>query len=447
MSTRRDIDKAIANLIKWAARPEWSEFQATLFEAHIAPVCEKFRIGSDAFAAELSDYNHMLYGVMFEDFATRRLPDGRNLIDDYLQRRAWREAPAGRRYLQQLRDSVLSLYEIVDVSPGRHCDVRDLVRGGEIVRVYEKAGTETLAKWERLAARVLPGDGKQTFSGGMLPFPNEIAQPLLKMLEKARKSAAQEMKKILKKKNLDMPAPGISDNDVLEIAAPAFTQLWAAHALQRLRSPLPAIINRDGECFQWAETRFPFDAKDRDAIVQRLDATDALESDDESTTWQWLTLHRGDTTDNSSRNLLGSIKLDKDRLTLTTNSAERAESGRTMIAQLLDGLVRAPLTSLQTAEQLLARRKETPAVASAEPGDPDLERIRRQYLDEHYRRSLDEPISMLNNKSPRALAKSKSGRERVIEWLKYLESQEQRAAAAEKRVPYNFDWIWRELKL
>lgn len=52
----------------------------------------------------------------------------------------------GRRYLQQLRDLLLSLYEVVEVSPDHHCDLLDLVRGGETFRVHEHMGAQNLVK-------------------------------------------------------------------------------------------------------------------------------------------------------------------------------------------------------------------------------------------------------------------------------------------------------------
>lgn len=442
MSARNDTDKAIANLLKWAARPEWSGVQAEVVGAHIGPVCDKFGIGADALAVEIADYNGMLYGIMFEDFASRRFPDGRNLIDDYLQRRAWREGPAGRRYLQQLRDSVLSLYEVVDVAPGRHCDLRDLVRGGDTLRVHEKAGTQNLAKWDRIAARVLAGEGKRMFSGGILPFGHEIAQALLKMLNTVRKKSKKELVAALG------ASAGVEavDRELLEVSCPAFTQLWLADTLQRLRAPLPDIVNRDGERLQFTETRFAFDEMNRAVIAQRLDAADAWARDAEAPVWHWLT--PADTGTAGSA-LLGSLELARDRLTLTTNSMERAESGKALLARLLGELVGPPLTAVQTVEQLLAERGTTPGRggdAADAPESAELQRITRRHLDDHYRRALDEPIPMLNNKTPRACAKSKSGRERVIEWLKYLENQERHRAAGD-RPPYDFGWIWDELKL
>jgi hypothetical protein len=158
MGKHSATDKAIRNIMNWAARPEWSDEQTIVFDTHLNPLCDRIGISQEELGDELAEngYSGMLFGIMFEDFLSRRLaPDDRNIVDDYLKRRGWRETVPGRRYLQQLRDSVLSLYEVVEVSPGRHCDLRDLVRDGETIRVHEHMGTQNLVKWDQLAARVL----------------------------------------------------------------------------------------------------------------------------------------------------------------------------------------------------------------------------------------------------------------------------------------------------
>ena len=41
----------------------------------------------------------------------------------------------------------------------------------------------------------------------------------------------------------------------------------------------------------------------------------------------------------------------------------------------------------------------------------------------------------------------KRGRAQVINWLKKLENSEARRAASEGQEPYNFQWMWREMKI
>jgi hypothetical protein len=68
-------------------------------------------------------------------------------------------------------------------------------------------------------------------------------------------------------------------------------------------------------------------------------------------------------------------------------------------------------------------------------------------MDTHYLKCLDDKIPVLNDKTPRECAKTKSGRKKVIEWLKYLENQELKRANKAHIEPYDFTWMWRELGL
>ena len=56
------------------------------------------------------------------------LPDGRNIADDYLRRRGWKEGVSTREYIAGLRRSVISLYEVSGLVPGESMLLRDLVR-------------------------------------------------------------------------------------------------------------------------------------------------------------------------------------------------------------------------------------------------------------------------------------------------------------------------------
>jgi len=117
MATRSDTDKAIRNIMKWADRPEWLDEMDSVVDSHLSPLCDRLGVSREEIAEELAGhgYEGMLFGIMFEDFLSRSLPpDDRNIVDDYLKRRGWRETVPGRSYLQKLRDSVLSLYEVVE---------------------------------------------------------------------------------------------------------------------------------------------------------------------------------------------------------------------------------------------------------------------------------------------------------------------------------------------
>jgi hypothetical protein len=88
-----------------------------------------------------------------------------NVIDDYLDQRGWKESIQARDYLRALRGSVMSLYEVVEVKPGRGLVLRDLVRVGEPVEVDDQLGSQSAAIWDRIAARVLSIGGWHYLSG------------------------------------------------------------------------------------------------------------------------------------------------------------------------------------------------------------------------------------------------------------------------------------------
>ena len=457
MGKRSKTDKTIRNIMNWAEQPEWLEEQATVFDAHLAPVCDRIDISQEDLALELEEhgYGGMLFGVVFEDFISRRLPDDKNIIDDYLKRRGWHESVPGRRYLQQLRDSVLSLYEVVEVSPGHHCDLRDLVRDGKTFRVHERMGTQNLVKWDRLAARVLDVNGKHIFSGGILPFPREAAQSLLRVLTEARKQFNSELSRAAGKKAAAKLLSSESlDELFLRDAAPAFTSIWLTHTLERLHAPPPELVNRDSEALLFTETRFPFLAEQLEEITQRLDTAPEWEQDNpDEHTWIWLPQPDAiDTFQNGQRPISGTLELKSGVLTLTTNSMQRAEHGQAVLETLLHGLVGPALSKLQTPEQLMAENKSHQQSDGdrelTDTIDPEIAaEVIHNMLDQHYRQCLDEPIPMLGDKTPRQCAKSKTGREQVVEWLKYLENNELRRAAGQGQTPYDSNWMWEALKL
>jgi hypothetical protein len=148
--------------------------------------------------------------------------------------------------------------------------------------------------------------------------------------------------------------------------------------------------------------------------------------------------------------VLGSVRLEGNTLVLSANSVERAEQGREMLREALGARVGTPLTSMQAAEQVLAEQRV--AGGNDPPEEPPLppeevEAIMRETLDQHYRAILSQPVSMLDGKSPRQAARSKAGRQKAAEWLKYLENQTAHRAVSGAVPAYDFGWMWEELKI
>lgn len=145
--------------------------------------------------------------------------------------------------------------------------------------------------------------------------------------------------------------------------------------------------------------------------------------------------------------VLGSVELKGKTLLVTVNSAERAAKVQTLIGAAAGDLLRAPLTTIRTVEQVRAdKRREGPSEAADEIPPEIAHQFMWDHLDDHYRETLDAPIPALGGKSPRQAVRTAAGREKVIGWLKMLENRS--AEHGEGPIAeYDFGWMWGELGL
>ena len=63
----------------------------------------------------------------------------------------------------------MSLYEVSDIQPGQSFLARDLLRGGEPIRVSEHTATKTIKPWDRLAMRIVEVRGKTSSAAACCP--------------------------------------------------------------------------------------------------------------------------------------------------------------------------------------------------------------------------------------------------------------------------------------
>ena len=100
------IDRATENLVKWSTRGEWEALQHEVYAEHFEPVTEGIDL-SDDFLDEWPDESiGVLRVFILEDFFTTLFGEQgeRNVIDDYLRRRGWRESVPARCYLEAYID-------------------------------------------------------------------------------------------------------------------------------------------------------------------------------------------------------------------------------------------------------------------------------------------------------------------------------------------------------
>ncbi|ABE37303.1 hypothetical protein RPD_0063 [Rhodopseudomonas palustris BisB5] len=143
--------------------------------------------------------------------------------------------------------------------------------------------------------------------------------------------------------------------------------------------------------------------------------------------------------------VLGDIRLEDQSLVLRVNSRQRSDRGCALLSEVLGPRVGAPSVKMESVEQMMASR----GVAAPDQLDiPEQEQcaIIHRSMDRHYRDVLDQPVAMLGGKTPRAAVKTKSGRTKVVDWLKMIENQSAKSAdPSSPMANYDFGWLWAEL--
>jgi hypothetical protein len=464
---------SLSGLMKWLSHEEWREPFAETLDLHIGPACDDYDMDFEDMAEVIGDHWAMtLWGCAFEDFLTQSVePDGRNIVEDYLKRRGWKESAGNRRYMEALRDSCMSLYEVSEIVPGQSFLARDLLRGGEPIRVSEHSATRSLKLWDRIGARIVEVSGKNVLAGGLLPFSPSAASRLLDELKAAMKQARREFRKLTKEAQLPKAAREdgeIADLLFLTTAAPIFSNVWLDDVLaSALDQSLPTILNSDGDEVVFCRVRFPLRSNDAASEIRERLRTVAAFQEENDGFWTWIEPRRPDQSGQpaskpsprNSRSLqvsldtgatvLGIIELSDRALVLEANSRERAERGQALLAELTGTLVGPPLMEIETVAQAVAGREgDWPQDESSDlPVELQTELVHAALTD-HYQRVLDEPIPALGNLSPRAAAKTAAGRRKVVDWLKHLENQSSSGRQPDDPMAsYDFTWLWHDLGL
>jgi hypothetical protein len=445
---RKEIDKAVRNIINFANhQPEWQQRLDDMFSQMFSPAAQTLGIEEDELLVEIQDagYGHMVFGYIFEEFSTALWNNEElSFIDEYLKRRGWREAPRGRRYLHAINDSEMRLWEITDVKPGLYAEVRPYGSTETPIRVAEKSATESLHKWQGLAGRVIKLDNTLMFTGALLPLPPAEAEHVQRVLDKTKEGAVTLLHQLLENGEID----ALPDNYKQQAEDEAHSHLpevlfriWIIYLYQAINRTMPIVKNRDGEAFQPTKVRFPIKASSEELILA-LDDIPALDRNGDEPVWTWFLYAAADLKEGESTSILGHLFLQEKTLILEVNSSERAQRYGQWLAEKLGNLVGKSLTM---------HEKMTKKIGNTEPIGSSMhlnhteegQNLIKVHLDKHYRQTLDEPIPMLNNKTPRECAAHPKLHKNVILWLKHIESESTKAPSQ----AYDFSWMWEDLNL
>ena len=466
-----EIDKAIGNLLDWMGGGEWSSRFEQAQEVHFFAAANILDVEPVEVLDLLGDASNALSAFILEDFFTERFGEHAelNVIDDYLEQRGRRESDPGRRYLEALRDSKASLYEVVDIDPGTSLTVRDLLVHGEALTVHEREGSRTAAVWDRVAARIVPLNEEIGITGAVLHFRYEAGNQVLSGFDRIVKKESRQLGRRFRHRSRRRgkrrrPSPEIPPVEREAIVrglpcAQMLAQVWLLDTVSQALAPMPELRNTDDEPLVFCEVRFPI-LGDIGKISAALDGIETLERvTDAEAQWAWhapgspsqraARYKRGNPTAKTSiisgTTLLGHVRIEDGAVTLSTNSRERVERGETYLSSRLGNLVGPALISSQDPYQAMRERSSRTAPDDLPVPSDEAVQAMHAYLDEHYRQTLDDPLPVLGNRTLRQAVKTKKGREEAIAWLKQLENMEYRRARKQGHSAYDTRWIREEL--
>lgn len=449
-------------LVDWSRRDAWRERMGEMVDQHIGKACDLNEVDIYDLPNIIGEAAIVAMDCAFEDCCTVTWDDGSNMANDYLKRRGWKETVINRAYIEAVRDSVMSLYEVSEVQPGTSFLARDLVRGGEPIEVPERTATKTLVQWDVIAARIVTVRGVVQMTGGVLHVDRHLADDMLALFKRAQSRAVEAVKDKLS--GIKDPilrarfeAELAEDQNMLARTASSITTLWLDDAIKRCHAPGPQMANTDGEHLEFLTLHYKL-APDATAgaIADALADIPDLYSNGDDTGWTWFAPQASDQPGrphpaaddpNAGRTIHGYLTLDAGKLKVMVNSESRAERIKSLLAPALDGLVRAPLIERMTLEQAFAEHAASgPSMAvSNELAPAEVKDAVHQMLTLKYRETLKEKIPMLGNKTPRQAVRSAEGRLAVANWIKGLEQATARSPADDPMHSYDFGWMWEEL--
>lgn len=331
---------------------------------------------------------------------------------------------AQRQWLTLLADRPLRLYEVTEVSPGESMRLRDLTfPDSAAVVVREKSGSEQMVPFDVIAGRVLPIDDHFELSGAVYAIPRYRALDLLVDLHRELEGVAP-----------DSP-------EGREIPSFIIREFWLQLFVQPFQ--MPTLIDRStGDPMLFVTDHYR--VRNWDALEGAL----AQQTDIEGSRQEgWHRLFTSE--DGFTRNRLTLEAGDRpDRLKAFYRTQRYADEGRPWLKETAgDALV---FLSREISDPVGRLRNPKPGDSPKSPPPLDIppEEVAealRQHVRKVYANWADEPLPVLDGKTPREAIRTRPGLEQVKFLLHTYEHGERTQAENQHRPAVSYDFLWREL--
>ncbi len=325
-----------------------------------------------------------------------------------------------RQYLEKLGQAPLSLYEVVESTPGVGFKLRDLVDDGEPVRwISERAGSRSAQAGSVIGARLIPGSPWK-LSGAIYGYAEYLVPRLLEEL-------CHEL--------------GGKPDPVLDrqVRSTVLVEGW----LGMLTMPPPTFVDASSGEGSLLINDF-YRVVDWDRLAAALEAQPDVDGDRQQ---GWSRLRDLDA--EMSSTLLAIHLKGKGRIEAFARTRTMADDGRVWLEDLAgDAIV---WITREIVDPMSARHRQSegvprPPSPAIDPADLP-EGFHQQLYEQIYSNWADEPIPALGGQTPRQAIETPEGTRQVVALLESYERGERKEAATQKREVADLGFLWRELGL
>ncbi|MFT3742551.1 MAG: SEC-C metal-binding domain-containing protein [Gammaproteobacteria bacterium] len=385
-----------------------------------------------------------------EDFGLKNFDPEITLAENYLQSHKTKLRSDELRFIEAMISTFYSFYAILEVEKDQALHVKDILLGTEH-HIKERQGTHCLKRGDIVFSRILTLDNQSIFVG-MAPF----------ILPPQHHIALLDFKKWLTEENDGKPLDGNALRNELDLDL--YDYFFDA-VIEVYNKPLPTLFNTDGELFQLTSSHFKLMQSPQNTLNRLMSMT--LSDDPEEflqdakrtrtgkiTQIQFRWLKKGNKKHKHWDNTVcGDVIINEGKLILKTNSVERAEKGKKLLAKLLGNSIEFQKTLIESLQHkmksLSQTKKDQNSGDEDKPNPMDTPEIQEQITAmarAHWKTWFDESIPALANRTPREAAKTEEGREQLDALLLQYERMDEKR---DKNDPFRADigFIKKTLKL
>ncbi len=357
-------------------------------------------------------------------FDFKLLDTGKRLIYRFHEEESRKLSDIEKSILDGWMDNLYSFFEVEEVIPNEGCRIRDIFTG-EVFQVKDSATSLQIARSDIIVGRPLMVKSNTYFSGVISIYPQAFKPIILDFFKRELK----EYRKTFGKKRT--PKEYMKDWGFL---IERYIEDIANH---------PQFLTPEGDEFVFASSIYG--VKDYEKALENLEKIDSLEEikggTNELRAFSWIRRRK-----RGESRILGSIEIERDKLTIECHSSNLLSKGKRLIESKLQGLIFHKEDSIKQLESFLDKQPSKTSKGRKLPIGVKSQSELDTVLDEYYDVWIDKPLEALENKTPRNALETKQGREKLGSILKELQSFYEEAR--ERGEPYyNVENLRKKLRL